>query len=244
MNLYACSRAGKNLGLKAPDSSSHVHYPRLDISSESSITSLANEIRSTEKRVDVLINNAGTNDTGSTGVPAAEVVAVNFRGTQLMCDAFLPLLSSPGGRIVNVSSVGSSLSNYSPAVRARFRDPKMTPASLDELVHEYLDANAAGQNELQRAGFGGANGYAFSKAGINALTAVLARENDKVDVNCCCPGWVATDMGSIMGQPPKTPEEGARIPVRLAFGDLRGVSGRYWSNPGIGDTGDGRITEW
>jgi carbonyl reductase 1 len=34
--------------------------------------------------------------------------------------------------------------------------------------------------------------YQVSKALINALTVVLAKENPGVMVNCCCPGWVDT----------------------------------------------------
>ena len=35
--------------------------------------------------------------------------------------------------------------------------------------------------------------YSVSKACINALTAVLARENPGLIINACCPGWVSTD---------------------------------------------------
>jgi len=35
--------------------------------------------------------------------------------------------------------------------------------------------------------------YSISKACVNALTAVLARENEGLVINACCPGWVATD---------------------------------------------------
>ena len=84
----------------------------------------------------------------------------------------------------------------------------------------------------------------MSKALVNALTRVLARENEGVLVNCCCPGWVATDMGRIVGRPPKTEEEGARIPVRLAVGDLDGVSGEYWANDGVRGKEDGKVQQW
>lgn len=38
--------------------------------------------------------------------------------------------------------------------------------------------------------------------------------------------------------------DGAKIPIRLAFGDIDGVTGRYWGNPSIADTGDGKVMEW
>jgi carbonyl reductase 1 len=36
-------------------------------------------------------------------------------------------------------------------------------------------------------------------------------------------------------------DEGATIPLRLAFGDIDGVSGRYWANDSVAGKGDGRV---
>ena len=38
--------------------------------------------------------------------------------------------------------------------------------------------------------------------------------------------------------------EGAKIPVKLGFGDISGTTGRYWANPGIADKGDGQVLAW
>jgi len=87
--------------------------------------------------------------------------------------------------------------------------------------------------------------YKVSKSAQNAFTAVLARENPNVAINACCPGWVSTDMGKMIGgQPPKSPEEGARIPYRLGFKDIGGVSGRYWGNKSISGKGEGQVMTW
>ena len=44
---------------------------------------------------------------------------------------------------------------------------------------------------------GGTPAYSVSKAGLNALTRLLAGElrRDRILVNAVCPGWTATDMG-------------------------------------------------
>lgn len=46
------------------------------------------------------------------------------------------------------------------------------------------------------------------------------------------------------GTPPKTLEGGARVPVRLAFGELNGVTGKFWANENIFVVGDGDVREW
>jgi NAD(P)-dependent dehydrogenase (short-subunit alcohol dehydrogenase family) len=50
---------------------------------------------------------------------------------------------------------------------------------------------------------GGTPAYAVSKAGLNALTRMLADDlrGDRILVNSVCPGWVATDMGGPGGGP-------------------------------------------
>ena len=56
---------------------------------------------------------------------------------------------------------------------------------------------------------GGTPAYSVSKAGLNALTRVLAGDlrRDRILVNAVCPGWTATDMGGPGG---RSVAEGAR----------------------------------
>jgi len=51
-------------------------------------------------------------------------------------------------------------------------------------------------------------------------------------------------MGGLVGMPAKTVAEGARIPLKLAFGDVRGVSGEYWENPSVAGKGSGQPSDW
>ena len=38
--------------------------------------------------------------------------------------------------------------------------------------------------------------------------------------------------------------DGAKIPIRLGFGNIGDVTGRYWGNPSIADSGNGQVMEW
>lgn len=154
------------------------------------------------------------------------------------------------GRIINLSSIASQLKAYSPTVATRFRNPQASKADLDSLATNYLTAETSSPPTTTATGFGPpGRPYNISKALVNMLTRLFARDEELVrkgvSVNCCCPGWVATDMGKLVGaRPPKTEEEGARIPVRLALGDLRGVTGAYWANDGVRSREEGRVQEW
>ena len=239
--LYATSRKGEDLELKT-DKQHRVIYHQLDISKQDSIDQLVSSIKETDNPVDALINNGGTNlDQQFNHENAKTTLDVNYRGTLAVCKAFLPLMRPNSGRIVNVSSTGSMLDNYSPDMQRRFRNVK----SLDELEYlaqEYETAVKAGKDAA--AGFPSGRAYGVSKACMNAFTKILATENEGLAINCCCPGWVDTDMGNQIGRPPKTPEDGAKIPVRLAVGNIDGVSGKYWGNDSVRSREDGKVQPW
>ena len=173
-----------------------------------------------------------------------------------MCQTFIPLLSK-NGRIVNMSSIASQLKAYSPEIQARFRDPHATVETLDDIAKDFLRSVEQGNEDA--TGFGTPRrSYSVSKALVTALTAMFARQHPGLTINCCCPGWVDSDMGNQIGRPPKTLEEGARIPVRLGIGQLghkgnsdgglgeetERVSGRYFGNDGVTDRGWGKARDW
>ncbi|KAL8769914.1 MAG: hypothetical protein Q9194_005301 [Teloschistes cf. exilis] len=200
--LYAASRKGQDLGLTSTSPKTQLKYPQLDISDRSSIESLANMIQQEHAHVHVLINNAGVNlDQEYSPANVKTTLETNYRGTLIMCQTFIPLLSK-NGRIVNVSSTGSSLSGYSKEIQDRFRNPDMKLPDLEQMMHEYQEA--ADRGTESRLGWK-PQAYGVTKAAINAMTAVLARENPGLTINACCPGWVDTDMGNIVGRPSKTP---------------------------------------
>lgn len=37
--------------------------------------------------------------------------------------------------------------------------------------------------------------------------------------------------------------DGAKIPVRLAFADIGGITGKYWENSSVFSTGEGQVRE-
>lgn len=160
----------------------------------------------------------------------------NYHGTLECTRAFIPLLRPPseggggGGRIVNVASTAGLLNGkFAPAVRDRF----LRARSVDDVTALMDDFTAAVERGREKEEGWPSAAYAVSKAGTIGFTLQIAAElkragpvGDKVLVNCCCPGWVVTDMTKGKGH--KTPDQGAQTPVMLAIGDIGGKSGAFW----------------
>ena len=91
----------------------------------------------------------------------------------------MPLVQD-GGNIVMVSSGMGELSAYSPELKARFLADSLTLAGLISLVDEFTAEVAAGQHEAH--GWP-SSAYRVSKAALNALTRILAKDSARVRVN-------------------------------------------------------------
>ncbi len=71
---------------------------------------------------------------------------------------------------------------------------------------------------------------------VTALTIIHAKElaaSDREDilVNCCCPGWVRTDMAGDRAS--LSPDQGAVTPVLCALLPAGSPTGKYWTNQKI-----------
>jgi len=183
--------------------------------------------------LDILINNAGMawkGDAFDENV-AVTTLRTNYYGVVHMFDSFLPLMRD-NGRVVTVSSVVGSraLKNMSPKLQLAFLDGKLTVSQLTTLVEQFR--NAVKNNTWQADGWQKTT-YGISKAAATMHTRIVARDNTRkgVLINCCCPGWVRTDMAG-----PKadlSPEQGAETPLLLAFlpfDDKNPQTGLYWKD--------------
>lgn len=74
--------------------------------------------------------------------------------------------------------------------------------------------------------------YGPSKAALNAITIAFAHElaGTPIKVNAACPGYTATDLTNHAG--PRTVEQAAREPVRLALLGPDGPTGTFSNDDG------------
>lgn len=102
-------------GMRRPEPLHDLEVLALNVADEASIQAAAAEVRARHGHLDALVNNAGILLDSATGVMDLEAdilrrtLETNTLGPLRMAQAFAPLMPR-GGRIVNVSSEGGSLS--------------------------------------------------------------------------------------------------------------------------------------
>ena len=172
---------------------------------------------------------------GFDGSVVKQTLACNYYGTLALTQALLPHIRAKG-RIVNMSSMVGKLNKYSPTLVERFKQARAIP-DMTRLMEDFQEAVNNGTHE--------GNGwpsvaYAVSKAGVTGMSRILGQQiqygnidgvKQGVLLNCCCPGYVSTDMTKLRGR--KTPDQGAATPVKLALDDIGKTSGHFWEHGSI-----------
>jgi len=184
-----------------------------------------------------LVNNAGI---GLGSADLEGVVGVNTLGVKRVCDAFLPLVEDQG-RIVIVSSASAPnfVSQCSTQRQQFFQDASLAWEDIESLIR--MSFSLQGNNsQLNALGLGQLSAYGFSKACVSLYTLLLARDNPRLCINACTPGYIETDLtrptAEARGTTPaelgmKAPEHGTVSIMHLLFGTPHG-SGHYYGSDG------------
>ncbi|MCL7039251.1 hypothetical protein MKW94_020382 [Papaver nudicaule] len=251
----------QNKGLEAVENLkksglSNVVYHQVDVMDLTTVSSLAEFIKTHFGKLDILVNNAGIG--GVTVVDedqlralmlddekylenpklkqiwtepygeAKKCLATNYYGVKAMTEALTPFLQLSDSRIiVNVSSDMGMLKNI-----GNGKAFKML-SDVDGLTEDRIDEvvktflNDHKEGCLEAKGWPTLlSAYTISKASVNAYTRILAKKYPSFRINCVCPGFVKTDMNFNSGI--LTVEEGAKSPVRLALSPDNGISGLFF----------------
>ncbi|KAE9370002.1 NAD(P)-binding protein [Stipitochalara longipes BDJ] len=215
-----------------------IKFQTLDITDENSIQNFKELIEKEHPDgIDILINNAGIFMQASDVDGVKTLLKTNYYGTLAMMKAFLPLFR-PAGRLVNVASMDGQLELYSESLKQAFVDASRTSAEACTVLIEKFPTALLAKKEREEGWPSIDYAYPVSKAGEIAATKAVAleaeRTGEKVLINSCCPGFVNTDM--TRGHGVLTVDEGAKMPVLLALGDIGEATGGFWR--------EGVVVEW
>eukprot|EP00980_Cylindrotheca_fusiformis_P007474 scaffold1549_cov105-Cylindrotheca_fusiformis.AAC.3 len=196
-----------------------VEVIELDTSSSDSITKAATEIIAKYDTLYGIVNNAGVID--------SPCILTNYFGPRRVNDALSKILQRPGGRIVNIASASGpnhvSRLPKSSELRIKLSKPWLIKGGIEE-----LDEIA---NELMKNGK--SDDYGTSKALLNAYTRLHAKEEEesKLIINSVTPGFIASDMGKLLGATNPT-SKGAIPPVNLLLNkEFETIpTGRYYGS--------------
>ena len=148
--VVGCSRSPSELELP-----NYRHYC-LDVADESAVKGMFTQIRKTEKRLDVLINNAGIASMNHSLLTPIEtvkkVIETNFIGTFLFCREAARLMQSHRyGRIVNFATVAVPLKLEGEAIYAASKAAVISLTQI--LAREFADfgitVNAIGPTPIK-----------------------------------------------------------------------------------------------
>lgn len=206
-------------------------YRNLDISDDLSIAMFSRSLEEAYDHIDILVNNAAIAFKGSDPTPFKEqafaTINPNFFGTMKVTESLMPLLKKAAEpRIVNVASMAGHLKIIkSDELRETLANIDSLP-QLEELMEGFVEAVQNGTHEQK----GWPNTcYGTSKLGVIAMTKILARREPSMRINCCCPGYCATDMSSRKGT--RSAEQGARTPAMLALSVAAdGPTGKFFAD--------------
>lgn len=213
-------------------------YHQLDISNQQSVEALRDHLKKEHGGLDILINNAAMafkmNDSTPNDVQAKVCNQVNYFDTAQVYTIMSPILR-PHARVVNVASLGglSAFKRIGEGLKEEFKKAA-TAEAVDELVNNFIQYTAAGENE--KYGYTPGTNYGFSKLALITLTRIQNREIQKdasrpgIRVFSVCPGYVNTAMTSWKGT--KTIDEGADTLVWLALQpeDAKVGGGEFFQN--------------
>ena len=184
-----------------------VEFVQIDVTSQPSVDRAAAEVESRHGRLDILVNNAGIALDWCPGSELTvevlqETFETNVFGVFRVTKALLPLLKR--SQHGRIVNLSSGLGS--------------------------LTRNAASDGSLTVRSM--LLAYCSSKAALNMITIQFANElkGAGIKVNSANPGFTATDMNRHSG--PRTVEQGAATPVRLAVLPDDGPTGGVFSDAG------------
>jgi NAD(P)-dependent dehydrogenase (short-subunit alcohol dehydrogenase family) len=198
---------GENAAAELRSEGLATEFVHLDVTSQTSVSAAASEVERRHGRLDILVNNAG--------------IALDwFPGSELTADALRETLDT------NVVGTFRVTKEFLPLLRRSKRGRIVNMSSaLGSLTRQADPSSTLSVRNILLA-------YSASKAALNMMTIQFANElkSAGIKVNSANPGFTATDMNQHRG--PRTVQQAAATPVRLALLPDDGPTAGVFSDAG------------
>ena len=201
-----------------------VEVVQVDVADAASITACAAVVKEKlgDQKLYALVNNAGTGEWVGQGCTRDAMIATNIYGPKLMTEAFIPLIDSTCGRIVNVSS-GMGPRYISKLDEAGQKFWSSEPHTWSELEPAF-QALFAGMSPDDKV-----DAYSLTKSVLNKYTETAAKENPSILMSSVSPGFIDTGLAKGFGAS-ATPEQGCVSSLKCLFDDLPGNGFHFGSD--------------
>lgn len=220
--IMGCRNVDQNLKINH-ELSEKVHIMQLDVTDDFSVKALSQVISNQFGVLDILINNAGISE-----YPTQNRMISGLKQKMMF---YSPTIYNASKRVAlwiqkgMITKIKHTATNVSIDHVKMIMDTNLfgvwrVTQAMIPLLKKSCDPRvinmSSGLGSLYSL-TGYYPGYSISKASLNALTLMFAKEleNDRIKVNAMCPGWVKTDMGGLNA--PRTVQEGADTAVWLAI---------------------------
>ncbi|MET9218210.1 SDR family NAD(P)-dependent oxidoreductase [Streptomyces sp. NPDC003300] len=183
----------------------------LDVTGDRSVTDAAELVERREGRLDALVNNAGVS--GPTGPGWTQ------DPTTLDLDLVRTVVETNVLGVIRVTNAMLPLLRRSASPRVV--NVSSSVASLTRQADPDVEIGPV------------MAAYSPTKTFLNAVTVHYARQfaGTNILINAACPGLVATDFTGFLG--PRTPQQGAATPIRLATLPDDGPTGGFFEDAGV-----------
>lgn len=205
---------GRNRGTlaaTAKELGKHCSWHQADISNQNQVQSVIDQILSRFEPIHVLVNSAGTGRTITTEVPIEEaetlwdeVIDVNLKGSFLMATGCTSHMMQPGGRIINVSSIGAYTGGSNPGglayASAKAGVIGLTRALARELSPKGITANAVAPGFISQTAFFGPDGLPESAVQTIVSQIPVGRPGSPEDVAAAVRYLAAPEASYVTGE--------------------------------------------
>ncbi|MCP2326062.1 NAD(P)-dependent dehydrogenase (short-subunit alcohol dehydrogenase family) [Hamadaea flava] len=193
-----------------------VRYVQLDVTDPATVAAAAKHIDNEYAHLDVLVNNAG--------IARAD-------GDERAMD---PAAWAPSGQSVDSIRAVFEVNVFGLVTVTNAMLPLIRKAETGRIVNVASEVGSFGLSLDQSSPYWSlvSIGYPVSKTAVNMITVQYAKElwDTPIKVNSVCPGYTATDLNGKAGF--KTPEDGARVAVRLAQIGADGPTAQFFNEDG------------